>query len=33
MNAIFSWLSVAGTFVVAKALPMVILTALGILTI
>ena len=33
MNMIMSWLSLAGTFVVAKVLPMVALAALGILAI
>ena len=33
MSAIVTWLSMAGTFVVAKALPMVILAALGILAV
>ena len=33
MSTLLTWLSVAGTFVVSKALPMVILTALGILAV
>ena len=33
MNAIFAWLSLAGTFLVSKALPMIALAALGILAI
>lgn len=33
MNAIFTWLSLAGTFVLSKALPMIALAALGILAV
>ena len=33
MNMILSWLSMAGTFAVAKLLPMVILAVLGVLAI
>lgn len=33
MNVVFTWLSAAGTFLLAKGLPMVILTALGILAV
>ena len=33
MSVVVTWLSMAGTFVVAKALPMVILAALGILAV
>ena len=33
MNAILTWMSLAGTFVLSKALPMIALTALGILAV
>lgn len=33
MNTILTWLSLAGTFVLSKALPMIALTALGILAV
>ena len=33
MNAILTWLSLAGTFVLSKVLPMIALTALGILVV
>ena len=33
MNAIFAWLSLAGTFLLSKALPMIALAALGILAV
>lgn len=33
MNAILTWMSLAGTFVMSKALPMIALTALGILAV